>query len=254
MASHQPHKGNCQRKPIWETSNTILGPSNCHCEPKLDDRTMATPGGYYYGQGTSCPFGAAQQLALQAGPQGPPKTDPPTPTNQTCGCEGCPNPYQKIPPYHSKLAPPRCEAHCVTCLYCTRCQAHGFHTPECDRPSTVQPAPVPFPRPCCAKQMDMECDEPSRYRCASCRLAYYCSRQCQKDAWPAHRAACQQFRCPPGPLSEEPPGANYNPTDFAGVQERKARQRAAYDPHFPPHTTNADRGTAWDKQAPPHPD
>ena len=33
--------------------------------------------------------------------------------------------------------------------------------------------------------------ELSMRKCARCRIAYYCSRECQKRAWPDHKQVCQ---------------------------------------------------------------
>jgi hypothetical protein len=34
----------------------------------------------------------------------------------------------------------------------------------------------------------------ARSDCSRCRMAFYCSKQCQKDDWKLHRRCCQQLR------------------------------------------------------------
>ena len=35
--------------------------------------------------------------------------------------------------------------------------------------------------------------EGARHKCGRCKSAFYCSRECQRAAWRAHRARCEQF-------------------------------------------------------------
>ena len=35
-----------------------------------------------------------------------------------------------------------------------------------------------------------ECQQPGSRRCSRCKQAWYCSPQCQRRAWPAHKSAC----------------------------------------------------------------
>jgi len=39
-----------------------------------------------------------------------------------------------------------------------------------------------------------ECGVPSSTVCGGCRQASYCSRACQRAAWPAHKAVCARLR------------------------------------------------------------
>jgi len=31
-------------------------------------------------------------------------------------------------------------------------------------------------------------------KCGSCKMAYYCSRKCQRDHWPSHKVSCKQLQ------------------------------------------------------------
>jgi hypothetical protein len=42
------------------------------------------------------------------------------------------------------------------------------------------------PLPC------FHCGSGSAKACQGCRLAYFCSRECQRQAWPEHKLACQK--------------------------------------------------------------
>lgn len=43
-------------------------------------------------------------------------------------------------------------------------------------------------------------------RCSNCKMTYYCSKECQKAAWPAHKAACK----PAGGVAKTPGGGSSN--------------------------------------------
>lgn len=49
-----------------------------------------------------------------------------------------------------------------------------------------------------SERVPMRCgscgEHPASKTCASCHLAWYCSRQCQLAAWPAHKKACKAAR------------------------------------------------------------
>jgi hypothetical protein len=47
-----------------------------------------------------------------------------------------------------------------------------------------------------------ECDDPGTQVCAGCRASRYCSKACQKLAWPSHKHLCKTFdSLPPRPAS-----------------------------------------------------
>ena len=44
------------------------------------------------------------------------------------------------------------------------------------------------------KKLCAECRKPLSglpLRCSSCKVIYYCSKECQKNAWPAHKDQCK---------------------------------------------------------------
>lgn len=49
------------------------------------------------------------------------------------------------------------------------------------------------------------CDRPGHYLCARCKLTSYCSKDCQKNNWPAHKAVCTST--PPALFAAAPPDA-----------------------------------------------
>ena len=41
-------------------------------------------------------------------------------------------------------------------------------------------------------QNTCSCGQPSTLRCSQCKSMYYCSKACQRQHWPAHKASCRK--------------------------------------------------------------
>src|SRR5690606_20712992 len=48
-----------------------------------------------------------------------------------------------------------------------------------------------FAKTCCNEACPHTCTD-RRQRCMGCRVVYYCSRACQRRAWPEHKPSCMQ--------------------------------------------------------------
>jgi hypothetical protein len=46
------------------------------------------------------------------------------------------------------------------------------------------------PRRCCVM-----CWKPTANQCGRCRAVRYCSKRCQREAWPLHKPDCNQMKC-----------------------------------------------------------
>jgi len=44
---------------------------------------------------------------------------------------------------------------------------------------------------------DSRCSQPGKSRCVRCKVDRYCSRECQKAAWPSHKGHCAPFSAEP---------------------------------------------------------
>jgi hypothetical protein len=54
------------------------------------------------------------------------------------------------------------------------------------------------------------CPKPGQHRCTGCFLEFYCTKACQKAAWPGHKAVCKEVR------------AQFRPVELLPVEEEKA--------------------------------
>lgn len=46
-------------------------------------------------------------------------------------------------------------------------------------------------RSCCAPECKRVGKNLTRMKCSACKLSYYCSAECQRDDWPAHKVYCK---------------------------------------------------------------
>ena len=83
------------------------------------------------------------------------------------------------------------------------------------------------------KKLCAECKQPCSglpLRCGGCKTTHYCSKDCQKKAWPSHKETC---KAPAAGGPAQSPDGKIVPSDTAGSSQGTTGAAAPAPPHTP---------------------